>query len=243
MKRGSILFLSILLAIAFVVPSAVFADESTENLVSVVVESFDPEDRTSDWLVLGSKFITEGYPKQVYAKTWPEALWGYNKEQIDYEVLGINARFDRQGYNYLEIIPVKDANAEEWEHNPIPMEGRVKSFDCWVWGSMYDYDIELHLMDYNGINWVLPLGNLKYSGWKNLVAEIPYYIPQATQYIPYYKQMTFEKLVIWTAPQESVHEYFVYIDQLKILTDVFESRFDGDTLTWPEKIEEMWGEE
>ena len=243
MKRGSILFLSILLAIAFVVPSTLFADESTENLVSIVVESFDPEDRTSDWLVLGSKFITEGYPKQVYAESWPEALWGYNKEGIDYQVLGINARFDRQGYNYLEIIPVVDATADEWEHNPLPLEGRVKRFDCWVWGSMYDYDIEMHLMDYNGINWVLPLGNLKYSGWKNLAADIPYYIPQATQYIPYFKQMTFEKLVIWTAPQESVHEYFVYIDQLKILTDVFESRFDGDTLTWPEKIEEMWGEE
>ena len=243
MKRGSILFLSVLLAIIFVIPSAVFADESTENLVSIVVESFDPEDRTSDWLVFGSKFITEDYPKQVYAKAWPEALWGYNTEDNDYQVLGINARFDRQGYNNLEIVPVVDASAEEWEHNPIPLRGRVKRFDCWVWGSMYDYDIEVHLMDYNGINWVLPLGNLKYSGWKNLVADIPYYIPQATQYIPYYKQMTFEKLVIWTAPQESVKEYYVYIDQLKILTDVFESKFDGDTLTWPDKIDEMWGEE
>ncbi|MDC7226913.1 MAG: flagellar filament outer layer protein FlaA [Spirochaetales bacterium] len=239
MKRGSILFLCILLAMAFVIPSTVFADESTENLVSTVVESFDPADRTSDWLVLGSKFITEGYPKQIYAEAWPEALWGYNTEQNDYQVLGINARFDRQGYNYLEIIPVVDAEAEEWEHNPIPMKGRVKRFDCWVWGSEYDYSIEMHLMDYNGINWVLPLGNLKYTGWKNLAVEIPNYIPQATKYIPYYKQMTFEKLVIWTAPQESVHEYYVYIDQLKILTDMFESRFDGDTLTWPERVDEM----
>ncbi len=242
MKRGSVFSLCMLLAIAFVIPSTVFADESTENLVSIVVESFDPDDRTSDWLVVGSKFITEDYPKQVYAKTWPEALWGYNKEQIDYEVLGINARFDRKGYNYLEIIPVVDATAEEWEHNPIPLRGRVKTFDCWVWGSMYDYDIEMHLMDYNGMNWVLPLGNLRYSGWKNLAVDIPNYIPQATQYIPYYKQMTFEKLMIWTKPQESVHEYFVYVDHLKVLTDVFESRFDGDTLTWPEKIDEMWGE-
>lgn len=243
MKRGSVLFLCILLAIAFVIPSALFADESTENMVSRVVESFDPEDRTTDWLVIGSKFITDGYPKQVYAKTWPDALWGYNTEEKDLEVLGINARFDRQGYNNLQIIPVVDATVEEWEHNPIVVKGRVKSFDCWVWGSMYNYNIEMHLMDYNGIAWVLPLGNMKYSGWKNLVAEVPTYIPQATKYIPYFKQMTFEKLVIWTTPLESVHEYFVYIDQIKILTDVFESRFDGDTLTWPDKMDEMWGEE
>ena len=243
MKRGSVFFLCILLVIAFVIPATVFADESTENLVSIVVESFDPDDRATDWLVFGSKFATEGYPKQVYAKTWPEALWGYNTEQIDYEVLGINAKFDRQGYNNLEIVPVVDADAEEWEHNPLPLKGRVKSFDLWVWGSQFDYDIEVHLMDYNGINWVLPLGNLKYSGWKNLAADIPNYIPQATQYIPYYKQMTFEKLMIWTKPAEAVNQYYVYIDQLKILTDVFESRFDGDTLTWPDKMEEMWGNE
>lgn len=243
MKQASIFFLCVLLAIALFIPSTVFADESTENLVSIVVESFDPEDRASDWLVKGSKFITEGYPKQVYAKAWPEALWGYNTEQNDYQVLGINVKYDRQGYNNFEIIPVVDAAAEDWEHNSLPLKGRVKRFDCWVWGSMYNYDIEVHLMDYNGMNWVLPLGNLKYTGWKNLKAEIPNYIPQATKYIPYYKQMTFEKLVVWTAPEEAVDEYFMYIDQLKILTDVFESRFDGDTLTWPEKIDEMWGEE
>jgi len=243
MKRGSVLFLCILLAIAFVIPSMAFADESTENLVSWVVESFDPEDRTTDWLVKGSKFITEGFPKQVYAKNWPESLWGYNTENKDYEVLGVHARFDRKGYNNLEIIPVKDAGVEDWEHDPIALRGRVKTFDLWVWGSMYDYDIEVHFLDYNGINWVLPLGNLKYSGWKNLTVDLPNYIPQATKYIPYYKQLTFEKLVIWTSPQESVHEYYVYIDHLKILTDVFESRFDGDTLSWPEKINEIWGNE
>ncbi len=241
MKQGSVFFLCILLAIIFVIPAAVFADEATENLVSVVVESFDPEDRTSDWLVTGSKFVTEGYPKQVYAKAWPEALWGQQSQQNDYQVLGINAKFDRQGYNNIQIIPVTDAAADNPEHNPIPLRGRVKSFDCWVWGSQYNFDIEVHLMDYNGIDWVLPLGNLKYSGWKNLATNIPTYIPQAVKFVPFFKQMTLQKLVIWTQPQEPVNEFYIYLDQLKIVTDVFESRFDGDTLTWPDKMDEMWG--
>ncbi len=243
MKRGSFLFLCILLAIAFVIPSNAFADESTENLVSWVIESFDPEDRTSDWVVTASKFVTEGYPKQIYAKNWPEALWGYNLEGKDYEVLGINAKFDRKGYNYLEIVPITGDPAGDWQHNPIELKGRVQKFDCWVWGSMYDYNIELHLMDYNGVNWVLPVGNLKYSGWKNLAVDIPAYVPQSAVYIPYYKQLTFEKMVIWTMPYEAVDNFYIYIDHLKILTDVFESRFDGDTLTWPDKIGEMWGNE
>ena len=53
--------------------------------------------------------------------------------------------------------------------------------------------------------------------------------------------MTLQKLVIWTQPQEPVNEFYIYLDQLKIVTDVFESRFDGDTLTWPDKMDEMWG--
>lgn len=241
MKRGSVLFLCILLAVLFIVPSMLFADGNTANIVSVVVESFDPDDRASDWVVKGSKFIAEGYPKQVYADAYPDAMVVDNSEQKDLQVLGIKASFTRKGYNYLEIIPVVDASAEELEHNPIPLDGRVKSFDCWVWGSKFNYRLEVHLMDYNGMAWVLPMGSLKYAGWKNLVTKIPGYIPQSNRHIPYYKQLTLQKLMIWTEPEERVDEYFVYIDQLKILTDVFESRFDGDALAQPDKIDEMWG--
>jgi hypothetical protein len=38
-----------------------------------------------------------------------------------------------------------------------------------------------------------------------------------------------------------VNECYFYLDQIKVLTDVFISRFDGDALTDPDKIEELWG--
>lgn len=242
MRRSGFLLFCLFLILSVVCPLAVMADEVTENLVSQVLESFDPETRTTEWMVTGSKFAREGYPKQAYAKAWPEALFGYNREEKDYQVLGVNGQFNRQGYNYIEIIPVKEDGEGGMVHNPIPIPGRVKQLDAWIWGSEYDFYVEVHLRDYSGINWVLELGNLSYTGWKNLRIDIPSYIPQAARHIPYYKQMTFEKFVIWTRPNEKVDDFFVYVDQLKVLTDKFESRFDGDTLTWPEKISETWGE-
>ncbi|MBN2050813.1 MAG: flagellar filament outer layer protein FlaA [Spirochaetales bacterium] len=243
MKRGSLLFLCLLLLFGVLLPVFVTADEVTENLESRILESFDPETRTTDWYVRGSKFITEDYPKITYADAWPEALFGRNRDENELQVLGVNAKFDRMGYNYLEFIPVKEGEDGELEANPIPIPGRAKQIDLWIWGSMYDYYMEVHISDYRGVVWVIHLGSINYRGWRNLRADIPHYIPQSETYVPHRQGLALEKLVLWTKPTERVADFYMYIDQIKILTDMFESRFDGDDLTWPEKMEEMWGEE
>lgn len=243
MRRGKVFFLCVVLSVALVFPISIFADNATKSLDSVIVESFDPEDRTTDWLVRGSKFISEGYPKQVYAKAWPEALWGSNSEGKNLEVLGINTKFDRQGYNSIEIIPVIDASVDDWEHNPIILDGLVQSIDCWVWGSNFNYEMEVHLMDHNGVAWVLPMGSLKFAGWKNLSTKIPSNIPQTSKHVPFYRNLTLQKLVVWTNPKEVVNDFYLYIDQIKLLSDIFVTRYDGDTLIQADKFEEMWGGE
>ncbi len=243
MKRGSLLFLCLLLLFSLAIPTYLLADEVTENLESRVLESFDPDTQTTEWYVRGSKFITEGYPEWIYTEAWPEALFGANREGKDLRVLGINAKFDRQGYNNLEIIPVKEGEDGELVPNPISIPGRVKLIDIWIWGSLYDYYMEVHLSDYRGVVWVINLGSINYRGWKNLRSEIPHYIPQSESYVPHRKGLSLEKLVLWTKPTERVDNFYLYIDQIKVLTDMFESRFDGDNLTWPEKMDEMWGEE
>jgi len=240
MRRGIILFISIILTFTFLVPVLLTADEVTESLESKILESFDPDTRTSDWIVRGSKFVTEGFPRQTYAKAWPEALHGVNRDNVDYQVLGVNAQFDRQGYNYLEFIPVKKDDAGELVPNPIDIPGRVKSLDMWIWGSQYDYYMEVDLEDYTGVVWTLNLGNINYTGWRNLRVEIPHYIPQAVTYIPYLKSLKLLKFKLWTRPSERVNNFYIYLDQVKVLTDMFETGFDGDDLTWPEKTEEIW---
>jgi hypothetical protein len=51
------------------------------------------------------------------------------------------------------------------------------------------------------------------------------------------------KIVIYTHPEEKVDNFFFYLDNIKVLSDFQESFFDGSTLTSPEKIQQIWGEE
>lgn len=242
MRRGIILFFSLLLAFICLSPVYITADEVTESLESWIMESFDPDTRNTDWVVRGSKFISDGYPLQTYASAWPNSLHGDNREGNDYQVLGANARFDRQGYNYLEFIPVKEDESGEIVANPIELPGRVKYIDMWIWGSQFDFYVDIHIEDYTGVIWTLNLGDINFTGWRNLRVPIPHYIPQSESYIPYLKSIKFIKFVLWTKPSERVADFYVYFDQLKILTDMFESSFDGDDLTGMERTAEIWAD-
>lgn len=243
MRRGSLHFVCLLMLLLLLSPTLLVADEKTLNLDSRILETFDPDTRTTDWLVQGSKFITEGYPEQTYAETWPEALFGANREDQQLAVLGTHFKFDRQGYNYIEIVPVTQDDEGNPVHNPIDIPGRAQQLDLWIWGSDFDYYLEVHIRDYRGVIHTLNLGSLNFTGWKNLSTPIPSYIPQSQQYAPYLAGLQLDKLVLWTKPQERVHDCYLYLDQIKVLTDIFISRFDGDELARPEKVDEIWQSE
>ncbi len=240
MRKGSILLICLLLLLSLLLPVQVLADSQTVNLELKVLETFDPDTRTTDWLVVGSKFTTKGYPKQVYTKAWPEALYGANLENKDYQVLGVHVKWDRKGYNNIEIIPVKKDDKGNVVPNPIPIPGDVKKLDLWVWCSRYDYYMDVHLRDANGVVHVLRLGSLNAIGWKNLSTDIPGYIRQTATHVPFLKSLELVKLVIWTKPVERVNDYYVYIDQIKVLTDMFITRFDGDSLASPKSVQKVW---
>ncbi len=235
MRRAGLVFgFFILMSVLLTLP--VYADERTENLVSRILDDFDNPDQNK-WVVRGSKFSHEGFPKSAFPKTWPAALYGSNPEDKDYRALGVNAQFDRKGYNYIELIP--DIKNDKGEFTGIPIPGRCKMIDLWAWGSNYDYYAEIHVTDYRGITHVLPLGNLNYTGWRNLKVRIPNYIPQGRSYIPKIKQLSLSKIVVWTRPAEKVDNYFIFFDQIKVLTDIFITRFDGDTLAEVENVQSM----
>ena len=130
---------------------------------------------------------------------------------------------------------------ENFQPEPIPFPGRPRVFDLWIWGSNHNYYLDVHIRDANGIIHVVPLGSIRHIGWKNLNATIPGSIPQTWQYIPKHRPLVITKLVLWTRPEEKVDDFYMYIDQLKVLTDLFESRYDGDNLSEVEKLQEVWG--
>jgi hypothetical protein len=219
------------------------ADEKTVNLESRILESFDG-DSVYVWKASASKFATkndqETFPKVSYVATWPAALFGSNREGKELKSLGIWGRFDRKGYNWIDVYPVKkdagaDALAEE-----LPIPGRAKILDLWVWGSNFNYYMEAYVRDYKGVVHLLDMGDLSFQGWKNLRISIPESIPQAKRTLPARQGLTLVKFRIWTRPVERVDNFQLYIDQIKILTDTFETMFDGDELADPERVQELW---
>jgi hypothetical protein len=93
-------------------------------------------------------------------------------------------------------------------------------------------------MDYRGIVHKLPLGSLHFMGWRNLSVEIPKQIPQTVRYLPMEKPLSLVRFEIWTEPTERVDDYIIYFDHLKVLTDMYKQRFDGDELA--DQSDEIW---
>ncbi len=246
MKRGMVVSILLIVLLA----AAAVANEVTVNLQSIVLEDFN--DGESRWIVRGGKFLAvdEGngqfdwpFRYQLVEGVWPEAM--RRPEAESPAVLGVQASFTRRGYNYLEFIPVEDEDDEDG--NPIPrpitIPGKPLAIDVWAWGSNYNYYLEAQVRDYRGVVHTLKLGDLGYAGWRNLRTEIPNYIPRAVRFIPARRQMDLVKLVLWTRPDESVAGFHFYLDQIKVLTDVFETPFDGERLAGPEFVREVWGVE
>jgi hypothetical protein len=243
MSRGKLLVLSVI-AICLTGITSVTAQSrvATTNYQSRVLEGFD-DPAESRWIVRGSKFATEGYPEFGWVPSHPEALQTLtDRAPEEMRSLGVHGRFDRLGYNYMEFIPVEAEDDDEGNPVPrgVPIPGRIVSFDMWAWGSNYDYYLEIQLQDYRGIVHTLRLGDLRYRGWRNLRVDIPPYIPQDIVYVPQRQGLELVKIVMWTRPDEVVGDFYLYLDEIKVFTDIYDEPFDGDELARPDSLEEIW---
>jgi hypothetical protein len=243
MKHGSFKTGCLILWACITVFSA-FGDENTVDYESVILESFDGN---SDyvWKTDASKFATktdEGtFPQLTYVEAWPIAAFGYNRDgSKDIKSLGIHGRFDRRGYNWIDVYPTRADEGEDAGPAEIPIPGRINYMDLWVWGSNLDYYIEAYVRDYQGVVHNIRMGNIGYTGWKNLRARIPNNIRQAKRILPRLAGLSFVKFRVWTQPSEKVGDFYIYFKQFKVLTDTFESLYDGDELADPERVQELW---
>ncbi|MDR1307335.1 MAG: flagellar filament outer layer protein FlaA [Treponema sp.] len=252
---------------------AAFGDDSTVNLESKVLESFDnKDDATYVWKKDASRYAVgkdpadkenpsfaslgiedDFFPKLNYFEIWPLALFRNNREGAELRSLGIWGKFKRMGYNWIDVYPTLKSEGEDAGPYEIPIPGRVRYLDMWVWGSNLNYYMEAYLRDEQGVIHTLYLGNIGYQGWKNLRVLVPTSIPQRRRIIPdpttantlstqdknsiYLK---FVKFRIWTTPREEIANFYIYLDQFKVLTDTFESLYDGDEMTDPDWIRENW---
>jgi hypothetical protein len=241
--------LGIGLVVVLLIPSAIAAQQqATTNYQSIVIEDFDnPEE--SRWEVVAGKFVAEGYPRMAHVSTWPTALYRTQPEDRDLRSLGVQAAFTRQGYNYVEFIPVEENEDGEMVPRGIPIPGQVSNIDMWVWGSNFDYYLDLHVRDYRGMTHVLKLGDINFRGWRNMRISVPTWIPQTSRYTAELRNgeiasdlrtLELMKIVLWTRPNERVNGFFVYLDEIKVETDMYRDPFDGEELRDPEYLQELW---
>jgi hypothetical protein len=222
------------------------ADDTTNSFESRILESFNGDsDSKYIWKTDSSKFITKTeevtYPLLTYVDAWPVAVFGYNRagDAPLVKSLGIHGRFDRQGYNWIDVYPVLADNQDGGPFE-IPIPGRVRNFDLWVWGANLRYYIEIYVRDYRGVVYGFKLGDISYTGWKNLQVNLPKNIIQSRRTIPAYAGLRFVKFRIWTQPVERVDDFYIYFKQFKILTDMFDPLFDGNDLADPANVERLW---
>ena len=262
MKQGSfravrhIVFLLMMLSITVF---SVFGDDYTSDHISVILEKFNGETIHEwsigsttytydfEWALDASKFATklddDSYPKMIFVESWPMQIHGNNRGALDIKSLGIHGKFDRRGYNWVDVYPkVIGTGGEDEDPEPfeIPIPGRIKYLDMWVWGSNLKYYMEAYFRDYQGVVYALPMGGIGHQGWKNLRVQIPTSIPQSRRALPRLAGLTFVKFRIWTTPVERVDNFYVYFNQMKVLTDIFETLFDGDELADPDRVKELW---
>ena len=261
--KHSIIKAVCLVVLACVAVLSIHSDERAVDLTSIVLESFNGEtahvwndgrrERTYEfsWALAASRFATKTsdedgnevqYPVLRYVERWPSALFRSNRDGVDIKSLGINGRFDRQGNNWIDIYPVQ-GEGEDAEPFEIPVPGRLRYIDLWVWGSNLNYWMEAYFRDLHGAVHRIQLGSLAYPGWRNLRAHIPNHIHQSKRILPYFAQLKFIKFRIWTSPIENVSNFYIYLNQFKIVTDTFETYFDGDELADPDIISEIWANE
>jgi len=224
-----------------------------------ILESFNGDDDSPyRWMTQASRFIspvrdsdgnavqdsnghTVRYPQTAFVDAWPVAVFGYARDPNAAPIrsFGLRGQFDRRGYNWIDLYPVL---ADDDDNTPfeIPIPGRVSNMDVWVWGANLRYYIEVFVRDYRGVVHTLRLGDLSYPGWRNLRVSIPTNITQARRTLPSYAGLTFVKFRIWTQPTERVDNFYIYFKQFKILTDMFETLFDGNDLADPAHVDRLW---
>ena len=208
-------------------PEMIGLDAAQQLLKEVSVDKFE-----HDGFWRSSISPDEGYSVTRLFSGGPHAKEAIPDEEglniPDRYVLGTRIDFIRRGYNSFTIYPIR----------PIPIEGITKTVSMWVAGRNFNHEITLLLQDFFGRKYELYMGKLNFQGWKKLTVAIP---PQAedgkngiVQRNYHYNNQMGIRITgfrINCDPLEAYGSYYVYIDDLRAVTDLFaEDNRDADDM-------------
>jgi hypothetical protein len=224
-------------------------DLSADQLRAVVVEDFEDEGKVGGeegWRVVtepkelkdSSKKeknpivsleykIIQGKPNDLKPEDWASNNKG-TKERFD-KCFGMKFQFKYPGFNSVHIEPpVITVNKEK--KRAIPLPGKARAISMWVHGRGHDYNLECWVEDYRGNVHIVKMGSTNFIGWRPLKGFIPITVPQVVESYPQTRFTKIIRFVLRANPDAGTEEVFYFFDQMKVLTDEYESNFDGQKL-------------
>ncbi|MCR5495891.1 MAG: flagellar filament outer layer protein FlaA [Treponema sp.] len=219
MKKGLKVFVNLSLLFALCLPA--FSQPHQKSVETFLIDNFDTE-KEWKWTVNASRFVAEGYPKFSTFPGIPNSLKPFQAEGVEPRVFGLQSAFNRKGDNWLEIIPMQGDKTYE-----IPFVGTVDHLDFWVWGANYLYYLEVMIRDSDGRVHVLPCGNLRFNGWRNVIVKIPGWISQHSRLRSGPRNLSLVGFRIRSDAAEYVDDFTFYMDNLKYMSNSLSFIYDG----------------
>lgn len=198
-----------------------------QELIEVSVDRFESEGSWFSSIMGEVGFVTsrlfDGGPAAKQPIPAEEGL-----DIVDERVLGVRVDFLRRGYHSFTIRPVR----------PIPIEGITRTVSVWVAGRNSGHQLSVIVRDMNGRDHSIYMGDLNFQGWRQLTAAIP---AQSFSGLLGVIQMSHRNahlrmglevtgFRIDTDPLDSYGSYYIYLDDLRAVTDTFAVGRDPDDM-------------
>jgi len=204
-------------------PNKIGIETAQQKLKEVSIDQFEAagfwgSTISSDEGVVTSRLF-EGRPAGSAAEPVADPRYvGQDPKVVNKYVLGVRTEFYARGYNEIFITAKR----------PIAIEGITKTLTVWVAGRNYNHILWVELKDFFGNDFELPMGKLNFQGWKKLSVAIPPQNPDGRTGIVqrnfHYTNHMGLKVVgfrIECDPMESFGSYYIYLDDLRAVTDLF----------------------
>lgn len=168
--------------------------------------------------------------------------------------LGLRFRFRYPGQNSVSLEPPlevdwKDRNPvltydqalrKDVQERGLQLPGRAKAISMWVHARGFPYTIEVWIKDHKGDVHILDKQSINFVGWRPLTFQIPGYVPQTADTYPVTRVAKLVRIVVRevtnvggtlsATSSRNASDAFVFLDQIKVLTDTYEVYFDGQDL-------------
>lgn len=148
-----------------------------------------------------------------------------DKEKKDFvegqnHILGVKTYFVDRGFDRVEVKP---------PHEYV-VDGRAVQLSVWALGRQFRHTLYVKLRDYRGKIHKLELGRLNFFGWRKLTVTIPQWLPQSARYAMVDKKLHFVSLFVVSDVHEVPGEFYFYVDNLNVKTDVSEREYPGSQI-------------